>query len=80
MSTEPDLSEFEALSHPRRTECGVKKALAQLDAGDLAQLSAALEATHITGSAISTWLRSRGIRVAAQTINRHRRESCNCHA
>ena len=73
-----DLTEFEALSAPRRTECTVKKLLADLDGQELADFKAALDAPHITHAAISQWLKNRGHQLSGHTVGRHRKGACSC--
>jgi hypothetical protein len=82
MSEGPDLSEFIALSKPRRLQCAFGRVLADntLNAADRASLDAALNAptAQIPHTAIARWLQGRGIRVSDFTVGRHRRHECSC--
>lgn len=73
-----DLSEFVALSKPRRVECTMSKALRELKPAKRAQLTAALAEDGITNAAISAWLAQHEIKVTAPTVSRHRRKDCAC--
>jgi hypothetical protein len=75
----PDLSEFEALSKPRKPPCQVGAALAALEAKQAAQLRAACEAPAITVAGIRTWLEQRGHAASVSGITSHRRRTCTCH-
>lgn len=78
---EPDLSEFERLSQPRRRPCPLAAVLRELKGPDSASLKAALASDKnvITSSAISQWLERRGHKVNGQSISCHRRSVCSCH-
>lgn len=76
--TEPDLSEFKALNTQKRMSCSVSKAVELLSVEDRPKFEAALAEPSIMHSAISDWLRLRGIAIAEQTVGRHRRGRCSC--
>ncbi len=76
-----DLSDFLALSKPKRKLCPIGAALGELDATAGAQLQAACaqDIGIITGSAIGQWLKARGIEANPNQIASHRRGTCTCH-
>lgn len=83
--SKPDLSDFYALSKPKRPPCQIGLILAdefspKLDAEQKVQLEAALETDVgiITGAAIVAWLKDRGIDCNATRISNHRRGTCSC--
>lgn len=76
--TEPDLAEFVALSKPRRLECGMRRVLRELAPADRRKLEAALAADDIRHTAISRWLANRNVKLAADTVKRHRKRECSC--
>lgn len=83
MSASPDLSEFAALSRPKKPPCqvGVARAALRLDS-ERAQLDAAC-AEHrnvITAGAIAAWLDLRGQQVNASAVTAHRKNTCTCAA
>lgn len=75
-----DLSEFIALSRPRRLECSVKTALRHLPAAQRRKVIDAFAADPglITHQAISDWLKQHNVDVRANTIARHRKGRCSC--
>ena len=80
-TAEVDLSEFEVLSQPRRAQCSIAVAFQTLDdPEEQEKLGAALAAPGITHAAINRWLQARGIKIAEQTIGRHRDGRCSCDA
>ncbi len=81
MTHDPDLSEFEKLSKPKKKPCAVNAVIELLEDLPAKQLHAALERpdTHITNAAISQWLDTRGHSIAWQMIASHRRKACPCH-
>jgi hypothetical protein len=80
--TDVDLSEFVALSRPKRMKCGVYHALQGRKPSERRQLEAALvaDAATIKHSAIEAWLAARDVKLSAYAINRHRRGACSCDA
>lgn len=76
---EPDLSEFLALSQPKKPACSVCTARAQLSKQEQASLDAACK-THvqrITNKAIVYWLEKRGHKVVWQMVLHHRQGNCS---
>lgn len=76
-----DLTEFEALSGPRkRTVCRVGQAMAGMDADARAQLVAACATPNaqIGSGAISKWLERRDFMVSVNQVTSHRRNQCSC--
>jgi hypothetical protein len=78
-----DLSEFEALSKPRKPPCAVCKVLEgrspAVSGEDLESLKAALatEQNVITNAAIAKWLAVRGHQVHSQRVLSHRKGLCS---
>lgn len=62
-----------------RTPCRLGMALKALSDDDRAQVQEALDASDVTGAAISTVLeRSFSVKVSGATVSRHRRNECQC--
>lgn len=81
MSNTPDLSEFLALSRPKRQPCQIAGARDKLDNDEqAAQLDAALATDKgiIPGPAIRQWLAARGLDVSESAVSSHRRGVCAC--
>lgn len=75
-----DLTEFEALSGPRKKPCPLEQAIAKLkDENDVVKVRAAIaEPTQrINHQAISRWFRARKVRIEWQVVRSHRRCKCN---
>jgi hypothetical protein len=75
-----NLSEFEALSRPKKRLCPLAGALDALPADESGQLAAALreDVRVITTSAIITWLGRRGHQANVSAVTSHRRGTCSC--
>jgi hypothetical protein len=75
-----DLSEFQALSKPRKPLCAVGAALGALPADEAGALRAALaeDVRIITTSAIITWLARRDQSANVSAVTSHRRGTCTC--
>ncbi len=73
--SEPDLSEFEKLSKPKSPPCPLCADVEGLSPEDRKNLAAALSTDkgHITNSAISQWLKARGVEISYQVVATHRR-------
>lgn len=85
MATKPDLTEFYALSKPKKPPCQIGLILAgefspKLKPQECEQLRAALDtdAGIITASAIVQWLKARGIETNTNRVSNHRRRVCTC--
>lgn len=81
----PDLSEFEALSQPKKPPCTMGLILAgeldpKLSPEDVAKLEAAMATDMgvITNAAIAKWLESRGHSLHSQRVLTHRKGTCRC--
>lgn len=80
----PDLSEFVAMSAPKKLKCQVGMVLdgekPALTVGESDQLRAALATDKgiITNAAVSAWLEKRGHEVNYQRIANHRNGKCSC--
>lgn len=81
----PDLSEFEALSQPKKRPCSLGLIIAgelepALSPDDLAKLDAALATDQgiITNAAIAKWLEGRGHSLHSQRVLTHRKGTCRC--
>lgn len=72
----PDLSEFMSETLIRKKGCSVSA----LDLSDeqKAKIDAALAEPSITGEAISRVLKSWGVKISGNTIQRHRKKQCSC--
>jgi hypothetical protein len=75
-----DLSEFEALSKPKRPPCAVGVALSTLEKAEAAKLMAACDRpmSTITNAAIQKWLKARGHETTVQLVTSHRKATCSC--
>lgn len=76
-----DLSEFVALSRPKKKQCSIGEVLKALPAGDREKLAAALAQDNsvITAAAVIAWCSARGhTGVNSSTIVHHRAGSCSC--
>lgn len=75
-----DLTEFIALSKPKKPLCVLGRAIPELKPADRAALEAALAQDKgiITNAAIRLWLAARGHEVKVQSIVSHRAGSCTC--
>lgn len=83
--TKPDLTEFFALSKPKKPPCQLGLILSgdltpKLSEEELTQLNAALETDRgvITAGAVQGWLEARGHKVNPTRISNHRRGVCTC--
>lgn len=77
----PDLSEFEALSEPRRPPCKVGRILEDLPDAERKQLEAALsqDTGIITNAAILKWLERRDLDgLSSSAATSHRKGTCTC--
>jgi hypothetical protein len=76
--TSPDLSEFVALSNPRR--CKVCTAAAALSDTEREQLAAACATPRgvINAGAIKSWLAARGHDISITAITHHRAGTIGC--
>lgn len=76
----PDLSEFDALSAPKRKPCAVKAAVEQLGEDDRVNVTGALHApmSRITAGAIEKWFAKRNHTVNQNAITVHRKARCAC--
>jgi hypothetical protein len=72
------LDEFRALVAPKRGTCSIAVALSQLDDPEAEKLRAALAADWLPHTAIQKWLAGHGVKVAEQTVGRHRNGKCSC--
>lgn len=72
------LQEIEAVGSARGPVCGVAMMMDDLDPADRADLETAFASVRYRGAAISKALAARGIKIAAETIQRHRRGDCRC--
>lgn len=83
-TSEPDLSEFRALSKraDQRNPCKVSQALEVLPPEQRKQLIAAVAAgqARITIAAIVAWCEGRKLDVSVSAVSSHRRGKCKCHA
>ncbi len=62
-----------------RTPCLLGRELAAMSEADRAQVQEALDASDVTGQAISTVLeRKLSVKVSSPSVNRHRRNECQC--
>lgn len=80
---EPDLSEFVALSRPKRTTCKVALVAEKLTEADAAALLAAIIASGdgsapVTVGAVIEWCKQRGHDLAQNSIIHHRSGRCSC--
>jgi hypothetical protein len=75
-----NLSEFEALSRPKRPRCPIGEALSVLPEDEAAQLVAAVATDRhvITASAVVTWLKRRDLSANVSAVTSHRRDTCTC--
>lgn len=76
----PDLSEFLALSKPKKPRCRVAVVLGELQAPENEKLEAALATDQgvIPNVAVSKWLEARGHDVGWQNVLSHRAGRCSC--
>lgn len=62
-----------------RTPCRLGRALAAMTDADRAQVQEALDASDVTGQAISNVLeRKLSVKISSPSVNRHRRNECQC--
>ena len=75
-----DLSEFEALSRPKKRACPIAKAIEELAKTEREQLIAALAVQNheIGAGAIEAWLKRRGHVCNTQRVMSHRKGTCSC--
>lgn len=83
MATTPDLSEFEALSKPKRNPCQIGAAIVHLDADEVRNLDGAFKAAveqpgRVRVGGIVAWLEKRGHTVSASSVINHRDGKCRC--
>jgi hypothetical protein len=74
--SQPDLSEFDALSPRAVSRCGIAKVT--LEPEQRAKLNAAMAADRISAATIALWLDKRGFSVSGQVVRRHRAGECSC--
>lgn len=82
MAVQPDLSEFEKLSHrSQKKPCKVGAAASRLKPAERKQLDAASEADtgRISNAAILSWLEARGLDASIPSVTNHRRKQCSCY-
>jgi hypothetical protein len=77
-----DLSEFKALSKPKKPPCQIGQALKALGGGEADLLRAALAEDRriITPGAIVTWLERRSVSTNTSAVRSHRDGTCTCAA
>jgi hypothetical protein len=75
-----DLSEFVALSQPKKKQCPLSGVLEVLPADEAAMLRAALaeDVRTITTSAVIKWLERRDMAANVSQVTSHRRGTCSC--
>lgn len=77
----PDLSEFFALSRPKRRPCPLGFVFGTLDDAEAASLKAALDTdvSIITAAAVVDWLARRNHDVTFAAVTNHRKRRCSCN-